>query len=217
MSVSQAQIDGLTATAIIELAFGTVVQRSLTNFSFDGNWRIDHEEPLAPAIPSGTTTVDMKLQEYAFVYDKAAITSGNVAFRVQNVGKEAHEVALIKLATSAPLLQVLQDEDFLAEVEVVGVAGPYDPGTGTNVVFTKPLAAGRYGLVCFIPAPDGTPHAFLGMVSDFNVGGGITPPSTGDAGLASGPDGAKLYGSLSVAIVAFALAGGLVLLSRRRA
>ncbi len=55
------------------------------------------------------------------------------------------------------------------DVSFLGVGGPWDPGTDTTLVFTEPLEAGRYAMVCFVEDADGTPHAFLGMTSEFTV------------------------------------------------
>ena len=45
------------------------------------------------------------------------------------------------------------------------------------------LTAGTYGLVCFIPAPDGAPHAAHGMFKVFTVSGksNLKPPTDGVA------------------------------------
>lgn len=48
-----------------------------------------------------------------------------------------------------------------------------DPGDTTNIVFTKPLAPGRYLLACFVPdeteGENGTPHALKGMYKEFTI------------------------------------------------
>ena len=65
-----------------------------------------------------------------------------------------------------------------------------DPVTGTPAVLgpnqkTTTIAqmkAGHYGILCFVPAPDGTPHAAHGMITTFDVKGSkssYTPPTDG--------------------------------------
>jgi hypothetical protein len=213
----------------VELSFGVLVERSRVPFTFDGmRWRISGGfEQLSPMIPAGVTTVPMNLVEYAFVYDRNAVTSGNFAFQVRNPGVEEHEVVLVRLTSSTPLLELVQaagpeDAGPPEGIEFLGFGGVFAPGEGGNVVLTQALSAGRYGLVCFIPAPDGVPHALKGMVSEFTVGTGvttgpgavITPPATGNAGLIDGAPAAG-FGLLIAAVALLVVGAGLSLAMRR--
>ena len=206
-----------TATADISLDFsGAFSEQAQWTFVLaDGRWRVDSTLTIAPEIPEGSTVVDVQLDEYEFIYDPAAIAAGDsVAFSIENIGEENHEFVLFRLTSSEPLLDLLEQEEpegveFLAATE----AGP---GESTAAIIPGTLAAGRYGIVCFFPSPDGTPHAFLGMASEFNVGAGggtvspsdpspISPPNTGDGGLLAGPaedlsSMAIVFGSLMMAL-----------------
>ena len=180
-----------TAVTEMNLAFIKVVDRERDFWVLEGGvWKINDVEELPEVIPAGVTAVDMRLQEFAFVYDRSQVASGRFAFKVQNAGRQFHEIALVKIDRSEPLLQLLgESEEGPPEgVEFFG-AGFYEPGDSGNFVLSEPLAAGRYALVCFIPdEADGIPHALKGMFSEFTVGGATTggvvrPPSTGDGGL----------------------------------
>jgi hypothetical protein len=91
------------------------------------------------------------------------------------------------------------------------------------VVLTEALGPGRYAMVCFIPAPDGVPHALKGMVSEFTVGGtttaggAIRPPSTGSGGLLPADAGFASAGYAFSAALVLAGAAGLIASRRRRA
>ena len=179
-----------TATADVSLNFGPFSENAHWSLILEGGrWKIDDTASIAPEIPAGATVVDVQLDEYEFTYDQTAIAAGgNIAFGIENIGEESHELVLFQITTDAPFLDLLQSEEEEPEgIEFLG-AGEADPGESSAVVLSEPLEAGRYGIVCFFPSPDGTPHAFLGMVSEFNVGAGgvspITPPSTGSGGLA---------------------------------
>ena len=185
-SITNVTQSASTASARVELAFGAIIEPSQVGFALkDGVWQLDSFVDQPAAIPAGVTAVDLSLQEYAFVYNKAAAAGGNIAFRVKNTGKEDHEVGLVKLAAGVNIFDAIQSENEPEGIEMIGFGGPYDPGQETTVVFTQALAAGRYALVCFIESPAGVPHAFLGMLSEFTVSGGgsVTPPRTGDGGL----------------------------------
>ena len=92
-----------------------------------------------------------------------------MAFNISNVGGDHHEVALAQLPEGMALEEAIGMEGPAEGVELVGVGGPWEPGTDTTLVFTEELEAGRYGMFCFVEAADGTPHFALGMVAEFTV------------------------------------------------
>ena len=196
-TVSNVSVTGDTATADVDLFFagGPPESNVFTFIREDGRWLIDNSEPIVPDIPAGATVVDVQLDEYQFIFDPAPIQAGDtVAFPIENIGEEAHEFVLFRITSDAPLLELLESEEEEPEgIEFMAFAEA-EPGESNVAIPGGPLEAGRYGVVCFFPSPDGTPHAFLGMVSEFNVGstgGGvspITPPSTGSGGLLYGVD-----------------------------
>jgi hypothetical protein len=111
--VSQA---GSTAITETELQFGQQVERVRHHWILDGVWKIDDEEDIPEVIPSGATLVDVKMQEFAFVFDSSRITSGNLAFRAENVGRQPHETALVSIKTNETLAQVT---DKLAKARLI--------------------------------------------------------------------------------------------------
>lgn len=187
---------GASATVDFEAGLG-IHSEELSFVYVDSRWRIDGSRPGSGLLEAGTTLVDMKLQEYAFVYDEAAVAGGDIAFNVENVGEQEHELVVLKLDGSVPLGEAAaalfeafesdSEPDFL---EDSGFLGFLAPGESKTSVLSHPLAEGSYLFVCFVPdAEDGVPHAAKGMISGFTVGeagGSITPPSTGDAGLLAG-------------------------------
>ena len=226
------------ASGIVELQFGSGfgIYEEWSFLFMDGGWKINGTEPASRPIPEGVPVVDMVLQEYAFVYNEAAILAadGNFAFDVTNIGQEEHEIVIFGIDSNDSLLEILQSssepespDDLPPGLEFVTFGGVFEPGQDGTVVLDQPLTAGRYGLVCFLPAPDGTPHAFLGMVSEFEIGAlapdddddgaaPIRPPSTGDAGLlgtGAGTTTSVLYGVALILVL-----GGITgLLATRRA
>jgi hypothetical protein len=221
-SISNVTQSANSASALIELGFGQVIEQSQVGLVLqNGVWKIDTFVDRPVPIPAGVTAVDVDLQEYAFVYNKAAITSGNIAFRVENIGMEDHEIALARIPAGADLMELLQmEEEDIPGFELIGQAD-YDAGDDGTMVFTGPLANGRYAMVCFFPSPQGVPHAFLGMVSEFNIGaatggGAVRPPSTGDAGLlASSSEELSLSFLVLGAMAIVAGVGGLMVAVRR--
>jgi hypothetical protein len=218
ISVTDLFVTSGNATGIVEIHFevGFVLYEEWKFYFLDGGWKIGPGEPAYRPIPPGVPAVDLTLQEYAFGYNEAALQAadGNFAFRVYNAGEEEHEVVIFANNTGDAILDVLaatgEDEEFPPGVELVTFGGFFEPGGTGTVVLDQPLSSGKYALVCFLPAPDGTPHAFLGMVSEFTTGsgpaapggggGGITPPSTGDGGLLGGDGGVTAWLLLGLAM-----------------
>lgn len=220
-NVTDLRIEAGVFTGTVELQFeaGFALFQVWTFEDTDDGWVVSGAEEAIRPIPPGVPAVDMTLQEYAFVYNEAAIQAadGNFAFSVTNAGEEEHEIVLFEITTDDPLSDVVDaiaesGEDEQPEgVGAIEFLGFFGPGTEGTAIPSAPLAAGRYGLICFVGSPEGVPHAFLGMVSEFNVSGGgpvdggggagpITPPSTGDAGLLGSGTGTATWLVLGLAL-----------------
>lgn len=120
------------------------------------------------ALPAGD--IEVGLMEYGFVLSQTP-TAGTRSFTVTNQGKEPHEVVLVRLAPGMKAEQVgawieAGEQGPPPGVPVGGLSG-MSPGQVEN--FTATLESGTYGLICFIPGPDGAPHFAHGMVATFTV------------------------------------------------
>jgi hypothetical protein len=236
--VTNLRLEGGAFTANVSLQFeaGFSIFQLWTFQSTDDGWVVAGSEDVSRPIPPGVPAVDMQLDEYAFIYNEAAINAadGNFAFSVSNVGEEDHEVVLLANDSGEPILDLLaeagEDEDLPQGVEFVTFGGVFEPGATGTVVLDQPLSSGTYALVCFLPSPDGTPHAFLGMVSEFTIGSGpvdggggaapggggtISPPNTGDAGLRSAGGDTATWLMLGIAVTL--VLGGAAGFARSRA
>jgi hypothetical protein len=233
ISVTDLFVTGGNANGVVDLQFegGFSLYEEWKFYFLDGGWKIGTGEPASRPIPPGVPSTDLALQEYSFNFNKAAVQAadGNIAFRATNVGQEEHEILVLRLDTNKDLGGIVEDiaqsesEDFPPGIDFVTFGGVLRPGQSTNVILTD-LEPGRYGFICFLPSPDGTPHAFLGMINDFTVGGqgpvdgggAISPPNTGDAGLLDGGTSGMTW-SLLVVAVALVLGGatGLVVARAR--
>jgi hypothetical protein len=116
---------------------------------------------------------------------------GNVEMVFDNAGVEIHMVVVIQLKPSVTDKQLkqamLSDDDAAVEKLVTGqgfnIGGT--PGLLSGGVSTTNIAnlkAGHYGLLCFVPDPEGVPHIAHGMVKVFDVKGSkstLKPPTDG--------------------------------------
>lgn len=195
---SNAQVSGNSGGIEAQLHAGKLIERHKFTLTMEGSaWKIDADEYLPVAIPSGVTAVDVSLIDFAFQYDPLSIRSGNIAFNVSNDGTQDHELALAKVPADVSIQDILSlPED--ADPSTIGAefigSVMVKQGEKTSMVFTGPLDPGHYVMLCFLPDtkdPNHAPHAFKGMVSEFTVPGGASgpgatgAPTAGSQGLAT--------------------------------
>jgi hypothetical protein len=163
------EIDGDSASIVLASDFGPI---GINLVREDDTWKL--AAPFVPddEIAEGTEVVDLELVDFGFNgdLDSDAVKSGDFALHVKNNGEQIHEVILVDLPAEGTLEEILQDDSF--QPEPIFVKLPYNAGDESDVALPGKLAAGRYGLVCFLPDtadPEMTPHAFKGMVAEFTV------------------------------------------------
>lgn len=139
------------------------------------NCGIEHEEPYpdeANEIDPDAARVDVTASEYTFDFEKE-LSAGPTSFVMTNAGNEVHFMALSRLLDGHTLEEALAFEGDPVEEGLVENA-EYDsglaaPGGQDEEVVTVDLEAGNWVMLCFIPGPDGAPHAFMGMAVPFTV------------------------------------------------
>lgn len=140
----------------------------------------------------GGRPVDVTAREYAFQGLPGTLDAGDVAFSIDNMGSEVHELHVFKVdedvSAFSELLDKSQDEaqDQMSSIGMA-VANPGDTKT-----FDAELSAGRYAAVCLIPVgtvaedghsghdlqdmedmvfdPNADTHMRRGMFAEFTVG-----------------------------------------------
>ena len=137
---------------------------------------------------AGSNTLTVKAGEFTYVL-KGSPKAGWTQIDFDNAGVEDHMVAMFKLkkgTTNAQFKKALATPDgsglekvLASKPDVSGTPGVIGPGQKTTVL--TELTAGTYGLACFIPTTDGTPHVAHGMFKTFNVSGksNLKPPTDG--------------------------------------
>lgn len=130
--------------------------------------------PSADAASSNTLTITAG--EYAYKLSGKP-QSGWVTMQFKNAGVEYHMVAVVALkkgVTAAQLKKAALSQDDAAfgkvaqgDGSVYGTPSVLGPNQQTTTI--TQMKAGHYGLMCFIPAPDGSPHIAHGMVTTFDV------------------------------------------------
>ena len=106
--------------------------------------------------------------EYEFQGAPVLLSENEFTFTLENEGEEPHELYLFFISGDQSVEELLE----LSEEEVSEFTQAVDrveAAPGESAEFTAGLVPGRFGYVCFVEAPDGTPHAFLGMAGEFTV------------------------------------------------
>ena len=106
------------------------------------------------------------MNDFSFAH-AGVVPPGPLVIRATNVGRVAHQLLLVKVPPGVrSLKEQLQGTRRRASHPVAFIP---DRQPGQTGMFAVDLPAGRYGLVCFVPGPDGVPYALKGMSSEFRV------------------------------------------------
>ncbi len=143
-------------------------------FVQDGEyWKLDDEVENAPEPEGDTAVVGVALgtpdNEYAFVPNATSVVQPEVLiFHATNGGQELHELVLVQLPEGADPLGLLDGSLPFEQVTFIGGVFGIPPGASQDLALVN-LEPGVYTMLCFFPSPDGTPHAALGMITNFEV------------------------------------------------
>jgi hypothetical protein len=124
----------------------------------------------APAAPLPEATITVTMSDYAFAADKP-FTAGRQTIRAVNVGKEPHEIILLKLDEGKTV------DDFgmwMATMQGPPPAMPMGGASplvaGKDMQFDVDLTPGNYAMLCVLPDPTGMKmHIEHGMVHPFVI------------------------------------------------
>jgi hypothetical protein len=146
------------------------------------------------AAPVGSPTMSVTMADYSYTVSGPMTAGGTI--KIANKGTEFHMMGVGKLKAGKTIQDfqtVLQNAsgppaegapDPTADVvEQMGLPGNV-MGPGQSADLTLPsLKAGTYAMACFVPTEgEGAPHFTKGMISQFEVVEGTTPPlPTADA------------------------------------
>jgi hypothetical protein len=133
----------------------------------------DEPSPPRAAPPPAPTSVPVEATEYGYAMP-TQFAGGAVTFEIENTGREMHEFGLVRLADGVSLddlLAAFQQGEPPASV-AEDASGIPAVGPGQDVRVTRELDPGSYAFVCYLPSPEGRPHATLGMATAFTVESG---------------------------------------------
>ena len=143
----------------------------------EGFYKIDQDFELTPETNLNSVTIGLQAatdeSEYAYAFQPASATVPQqpaILIRFFNVGEMEHEAVIFKTPEDfdpASLLELEGPEELPEDVEFVGAA--FAPPGEEQTILLQDLEVGTYTIYCFIPAPDGEPHAAKGMITQLTV------------------------------------------------
>ena len=131
---------------------------------------------LAAFAGAQSRTVTLTANDYTFDAPDS-IPAGITTFELVNRGKELHHAQIMRLEhgkTMADVAEALKAHG-PPPAWITWIGGPNAgvPDGKTPVTITVSMEPGNYVLICFIPSPDGAPHAMKGMVRPMRVTGSM--------------------------------------------
>lgn len=128
---------------------------------------------------AGQATLDYTAMDFAFRGPSSA-AAGLATIRLTNTGSKLHHIQLFRLDEGkrlADLFPVLYANKGVhgAPEWAKPAGGPSAALPGQTIAVRQHLSPGRYGVVCWIPAPDGQAHFMKGMMSELEVRGPAKP------------------------------------------
>lgn len=147
-----------------------------------GAWLWDEEFFESPdtSFADGVTVLGVDLTEttdestgavtYAFQFLGSPTVTQNevIALNITNKGAEVHEAIVAQLPEGTDPMGLLDGSVPMEDVTLIAIAVPILPGATVDIGLVN-LEPGTYTLLCFIPGPDGAPHAANGMIAQFEV------------------------------------------------
>jgi len=168
-------------------SLGVNVNYSMTEYQYvsqmwnlvniDGEWKADAVSEGDPLELDGdTTALGVTLLEngdgtYTITPASTDVeATDNLVLQAINdkTNKEAHELVVLKLPEGADPAGLFDGSIDQKDIEFIGQVTVATPGDSADMTLVN-LPVGMYTLVCFFPAPDGSPHAMHGMVAPFEV------------------------------------------------
>ena len=137
-----------------------------------------------PARTPPASDVVIQLIDFGFTVSPT-LAPGRHTIRVENAGREPHEIGLMKLAPGTTEDSVRKVRDWMqnpdgpppASVSAASLVGGISSlAAGGEAYFEADLTTGDYVLFCFVTAPDGRPHTAHGMVQHIRIAGAQEKP-----------------------------------------
>jgi uncharacterized cupredoxin-like copper-binding protein len=131
-----------------------------------GTDRVPTPEGVSFEVDPNATRIDVTATDYNFEFETPP--AGPVSFVLTNNGEEPHYMGIGKLLPGVTVEEGIYADDPNDVIEWSADSEVALPGKEAVLTFEN-LEPGEYAMVCFIPTPEGQPHAHAGMAVAFTV------------------------------------------------
>ena len=173
VSVADASLDGETATATINFLQGRQQLTATWTFKLttveDKNvWQVQSEAMLPVEAPADAKVTTLTVDDGSFTFSEATVAEGDIVINVKNVGKNPHEVLIVRAAEGTG------PADFAAAPTGIPAGGTFIaqatiPAGSEGTIVLSDLRAGAYTVVDLLPDAAGIPNVSSGMHTTFTV------------------------------------------------
>ena len=120
----------------------------------------------AAALP----VLEVRAMDYAFGLPDT-VAAGVTTIRLVNRGRQLHHIQIVRLDDAHTVTELLRvwKPGIAVPTWMTGVGGPTAAVGGQTLEGIVVLRPGRYGVLCWVPAPDGRLHFQKGMFGQFEV------------------------------------------------
>lgn len=158
--------------ATAELAIGAVDTATVETNKVAARLGIGRIEDCAraPGRLPGAQRVRVTATDFSFSFNPPA--SGPTRFVLRNRGEEPHQLFVVQLREAGTLDDAVRADRFDRRPgQFLRGEGATSPvvSPGKTATLDVRLPSGAYGLLCFVASEDGTPHAYKGMATEFQV------------------------------------------------
>lgn len=114
--------------------------------------------------------LEVRAMDYAFALPDT-VAAGVTTIRLVNRGQQLHHIQLVRLEEGHTITELLRlwRPGVATPRWMSGVGGPTAAAGGQTLDATVVLRPGRYGVLCWVPGPDGRLHFQKGMFGQFEV------------------------------------------------
>jgi hypothetical protein len=173
---NNAYINGQVAAALVNRGEKTMVGAVLlvflsAGFLLSGNYGCTHSHTVQTLAPTSVAT--FVAREYSFD-GPDTLPAGLTNLRLQNDGRQTHQIQLLKLTDGkklSDLLAALQDQNTVDHLPrwARHMGGPNGISPGNMAEARIQLPPGLYVVTCLIPSDNGQPHVAFGMSKEVRV------------------------------------------------
>jgi hypothetical protein len=166
--------DESSATAVVTYEVAHQLRKSTWEFSLqevrgEQAWVLESETAMAPELPANTATIEVTVQDNAYVLKDETVSGPSVALSATNNDQVDHEMLVLRLEGDTTTKTLLQSPGPSLPEGVTFIGQATVPAGGSGTLLLSGLQPGEYTIVDLLPNAEGLPNLMGGMEITFTV------------------------------------------------